>query len=153
MNHSCSFKISGWLEQSGRISCCLPRWLKITDEKSQQLFWSPKWLTVKDCVFVPFFSKPGGFSVELYRKSFALKNRFGNEASSPQPLKHFSPGKTSNACMLLAHRLVDLGMFTYNSLQASYFLSLYLHLSFSPLIFNNPSYEGSSHPQVGGGSV
>lgn len=91
------------------------------------------------CAF--FFSKPGGFSVELYRKSFALKNRFGNEASSPQPLKHFYPGKTSNACMLLAHRLMDLGMFTYNSLQAAYCLSLYLHFPFSPSFLIIPALK------------
>lgn len=55
--------------------------------------------------------------------------------------------------MLLAHRLADLGMFTYNSLQATYCLSLYLHISSPPLILKkNLNLEGSSQPQVESGS-
>lgn len=64
-------------------------------------------------------------------EEFCLKNSFGTEASSPQALTHFYPGKTSTACMLLAHRLKDFGMFTYNSLQPAYCLCPHLFPSFS----------------------
>lgn len=70
----------------------------------------PKWLTVVDCAFVPLFQTWWIFFVELHWTS--LKTGFGSEASPPQPLEHFNTGKTSTACMLLAHRLKDLGMFT-----------------------------------------
>lgn len=152
MNHSCYFKKSGRLEQRCWISCSFRMWLKITDEKGQQVFWLQndwQWKTVSSCLF---FQLIDWFSVELCYKSFALKNRFGNEASSPYPRKHFFLGKTFDACMLLAHKLEDLGMFTYNSLQAAYYLSPFLHLSFFCLICNNLCLEGSSQQQVEGGS-
>lgn len=111
-----------------------------------------KWLTVKNCEFVPFFSIDRLIFCWTLLQELCLKNRFGNEASSPYPRKHFFLGKTFDACMLLAHKLEDLGMFTYNSLQAAYYLSPFLHLSFFCLICNNLCLEGSSQQQVEGGS-
>lgn len=110
--------------------CSFQALLKITEKKSQQVYWSQNdWhkKTERLCLF----SQNLVDSVELYWKSIALKNRFGNEAFSPQPLKHLYPGETSDACMLSAHTLEDLGMFTYSSLSLPVLLSVLFSPSFS----------------------
>lgn len=130
---------SGWL-------CC--RVVAYRWERSAGVL-IPKWLAVKDCAFVPFLFQSLWIFCWTPLKELCLKTKgLGTRPRLPNPLNHFSPGKTSNACMLLAHRHEDLGMFTYNSLQTAYCLSLDLHLSFPPPIINHFSLEGSSQPQV-----
>lgn len=127
------------------------RWLKITDKKDLQVFWFRNDDSKRLCVRA-FFFKPGGFPVELYWKSFALKNRLENEASCPQPLnisilaRHPMPACCwhidwrSLACLPVIPCNQPTTVPPYTSI-----------FPFSPHF--NLSLEGSFQPQVGVGSV
>lgn len=134
----CSLKASWWTGQSGWIStsCVIDYW----EEKSAGVL-TQQWSTVKDCVRA-FISKPGGFLWTLL-KELCLKNRFGNEASSPQALKHFltlARHPMPACCWHIHWRTLACLPITFCKKPS---VSLFLRLSFSPS-FLDLSVEGSS---------
>lgn len=85
-----TLKISGRMEQSGRISCRFQVGWQLQMRKVSRCCHSIMTDSERLCVrafFLSFlFSKPGGFSVELYWKSIALNTGLGMRPLLLNPL-------------------------------------------------------------------
>lgn len=131
---------SGWL-------CC--RVVAYRWERSAGVLIA-NWLTVKDCAFVPFLFQSLWIFCWTLLKELCLKTKgLGTRPRLPNPLNHFSPGKTSMpaCCWHIDMRtLACLPIILCK--QIVWVLCLLSLPGPPPPIINNFSLEGSSQPQV-----